>query len=445
MNIKWGNVQGLLFVSLSLGFLVWGFVSASGVLTISYFKDVVPKWLIPISAVIGPVFLVIGNMAMGRLSDLIGRRSVFFLTITLYAIGLLGMAVAVYAYNSHAMNPIWSFILFIVLYALAEFGVGGEEPPALSAIAELMPSELRGSMLVLIPNFANVGAALASGIAYVFQIANVGINPIYAMVGAALVIVATAALVRLHIPESVRWLIVKGKVSEARNIAHEKGLQYALEDSMPTIAVNVNPPPLWFRILFLSLIGVVQITTYGLMAYYIIFLNTLPFSQNTALQYFVIFVANLGASAAGLIGFVVDRLSRRLFTLVSYFGGLLTMIPIFAIYSSNNALGSSLTIFYTLLFLNMVFSEFGWAVRTILEPELVPTRVRGTWIGAVRLAAWSIYIALTYLLLNYLNTYMYLLANLLLYATGALISFVWFMRGVETRGLSIAALDRIMA
>jgi len=81
---------------------------------------------------------------------------------------------------------------------------------------------------------------------------------------------------------------------------------------------------------------------------------------------------------------------------------------------------------------------------TLLEPELFPTRTRGTWIGMIRLIAWGVYIVLTYYLLNTLNTYQYLLVNLILYAIGALVSIAWYIWGVETRGVPVSILDEAM-
>lgn len=122
------------------------------------------------------------------------------------------------------------------------------------------------------------------------------------------------------------------------------------------------------------------------------------------------------------------------------------MIPIFLIYAAlNTPLRASLLIFYTLLFLNMAFSEFEWAVRTMLEPELFPTKVRGTWIGVVRLISYGVFIVLSYYLLSTLNTYQYLLTNLILYAIGAAAAVAWFIYGIETRGISIGVLDNMMS
>ncbi|WP_292000135.1 MFS transporter [Caldivirga sp.] len=443
-NSELRRVHYLLFASFALGFLIWGFISTSGVMTIAYFKDYIPKWLLPASVILGYIFLVLGDSVMGFITDRIGRKRVFIYTMSLYTVGLLGMAASLYV--KQVANPLVAFIVFMVSYALAEFGVGGEEPPALAATSELMPSSSRGMMLVLTPNFDNVGAALAAAILYAALVytGSASVSSIYTMIGSALIVVLVTLLVRLRIPESVKWLESRGRVNEAVEVAKREGLEYAL--SVDNSVIQVRAPPAWFRALFLSIIGFTQITTYGLMAFTIVYLPSLPFSSNYSLQSLVILLANLGAALAGLVGLVIDKVSRRSFTLFSYLGGLVTMIPIFLIYAAlNTPLRASLLIFYTLLFLNMAFSEFEWAVRTMLEPELFPTRVRGTWIGVIRLISYGVFIVLSYYLLSTLNTYQYLLTNLILYAIGAAAAVAWFIYGIETRGISIGVLDNMMS
>lgn len=394
----------------------------------------------PISVALGPISLMIGNVLMGRLADIVGRRGgIYAYTMSLYTIGLIGMGLSILLSNIIPASE--AFIPFVISYILAEIGVGGEEPPALAAATELMPYNYRGSILVLMTNFDNIGAAIASAILLLALMRGTQLSATWTMIGSAIIVLIVAVIIRLVTPESVRWLAVKGRVSEAERIASEYGLSYALTEGSEQ---GVRFPPLWFRTLVLSLLGVSQLATYGLMAFYIVYLPSLPFSNNEVLATQVLLWANVGASIAGLIGLVVDKLSRKTFTLVSFLGGLLTMVPIFIIYGvmTKSVLASSLTIFYTLLFLNMVFSELGWAVRVLLEPELYPTRNRATWVGIVRLIAWAMYVFLIYYLLASANTYVYLLSNLILYVVGFLAALAWFIFGIETRGLPIHALDK---
>jgi MFS family permease len=436
---KLSGIHYVMFLSYSLTFLIWGFVTTSGVMTLDYFSKYIPRFLVPISAAMGPLFLMVGNTLMGRLADIVGRRGIYVFTMSLYTIGLVGMALSLFFINTMPVEI--AFTVFLISYILAEIGVGGEEPPALAATTELMPPNRRGSMLVLITNFDNVGAALAALILFLSLLWSTPISATWTMIGTAILIIAVAVVIRLVTPESVRWLMVKGREDVARRIAEEKGLMYAISDYRSK--ANVRFPPVWFRALVLSLMGFSQLATYGLMAYYIIYLPTLPFSSNEVLAAQVLLWANVGASLAGLVGLVVDNIRRRMFTLLSYIGGLLTMIPIFLVYGlmSTSSIASSLSIFYILLFLNMVFSEFGWAVRALLEPELFPTRVRSTWIGIVRLISWTVYIILIYYLLATASTFTYLLSNVLLYIVGTAAALAWYIWGVETRGLPVSVLD----
>ncbi|KUO81512.1 MAG: MFS transporter [Vulcanisaeta sp. JCHS_4] len=436
---KLSGIHYVMFLSYSLAFLIWGFVTTSGVMTLDYFSKYIPRFLVPISAAMGPLFLMVGNTLMGRLADIVGRRGIYVFTMSLYTIGLVGMALSLFFINTMPVEI--AFTVFLISYILAEIGVGGEEPPALAAATELMPPNRRGSMLVLITNFDNVGAALAALILFLSLLWSTPISATWTMIGTAILIIAVAVVIRLVTPESVRWLMVKGREDVARRIAEEKGLMYAISDYRSK--ANVRFPPVWFRALVLSLMGFSQLATYGLMAYYIIYLPTLPFSSNEVLAAQVLLWANVGASLAGLVGLVVDNIRRKMFTLLSYIGGLLTMIPIFLVYGlmSTSSIASSLSIFYILLFLNMVFSEFGWAVRVLLEPELFPTRVRSTWIGIVRLISWTVYVILIYYLLATASTFTYLLSNVLLYIVGTAAALAWYIWGVETRGLPVSVLD----
>jgi MFS family permease len=439
-EVKLSRIHYVIFLSYSFTFLIWGFVTTSGVMTLDYFSRYIPKFLLPISAAMGPLFLMVGNTLMGRLADVVGRRGIYVFTMSLYTVGLLGMAISLLLLNTVSTEA--AFIVFLISYALAEIGVGGEEPPALAAITELMPPNKRGSMLVLITNFDNVGAALAALILLLALLWGTQLSAVWTMIASALFVVAVAVVIRLVTPESVRWLMVRGRVDIAKRVAEEKGLTYALSESPGQI--NVRFPPTWFRASILSLLGFTQLSTYGLMAFYIIYLPSLPFSSNEALATQVLLWANVGASVAGLIGLVIDKIGRKIFTLLSYLGGLLTMIPIFLIYGvmSKNTISSSLPVFYVLLFLNMAFSEFGWAVRTMLEPELFPTKARSTWVGIVRLISWGVYVTLIYYLLANADVFTYLLSNLILYVIGAVAALAWYVWGVETRGLPVDVLDR---
>ncbi|WP_188597029.1 MFS transporter [Thermocladium modestius] len=403
---RWNREHTLTFLSASLGFLMWGFVTTMGVASLSWFKGEMPAYMIPVYPAIGPLVLLIGNQVMGRIADLVGRRRVFVITMSLYAVGLLGMAVA------------GNLTQFVAAYVLAEFGVGGEEPASLAALTEIMPANHRGKALVLATNFDNVGAALASGIVLAAGLYSIGFGEARIILGAAgAAVIGVAALARHSMPESSRWLMAREK---------------SMEPGKSTQATAGRRIPLWLRLLVLGAIGISQIVTYGLIAFYLAYYYYTSIITISS----IIMIANLGAAAAGLIGFAMDRIGRKGFTLFSYIGGALSMIPIIFLYKS---LGSSI-LFYVFLFINMMFSEFSWAVRTMLEPELFKTIDRATFIGLVRVIAWSAYISSLYLS-YYLSEYYYLVLNLAFYVLGAAGAITWFIAGIETKGTPLEKLE----
>ncbi len=415
---RWGKTQTSAFISTSLGFLMWGFVTTMGVASLSWFKEEMPAFMIPIYPIIGPLMLLIGNQVMGRAADLIGRKKIYLVTMLLYSIGLLGMAAANNLYE------------FAIAYAVAEFGVGGEEPASLAALTELMPASSRGKALVLSSNFDNVGAALASGIILLSGLYSLSFEQARIILGAsgiAAIIVTT--IIRLSMPESIKWLIATGKLSNDRLGSPHINGKSINED-------NITKSPLWLRLFTLAAIGVSQIVTYGLIAFYLAYYYYTSITTISA----IIMMANLGAAAAGLIGFIVDKIGRREFMLVSYLGGTLTIIPILFLYKS---LGTDPLLFYLFLFINMMFSEFGWAVRTMLEPELFKTTERATFIGLVRVIAWSAYISMIYFS-SFLSEYSYLLLNLGFYIIGTIGSITWLVAGIETRGVSLEKLEKYL-
>ncbi len=85
---------------------------------------------------------------MGFLADMFGRKRVFVVTMLSYTIGIIIVA---------ASSTVWSLVPGLML---AQFGVGGEESPSLSLIAEDSPVSKRAKYLTLVANFSNIGSAL---------------------------------------------------------------------------------------------------------------------------------------------------------------------------------------------------------------------------------------------------------------------------------------------
>ncbi|MDG6921046.1 MAG: MFS transporter [Nitrososphaerota archaeon] len=414
---SWTGIHWTVFSSTALGFFAWGFVYSLSVLVTSW--SIVPIGGIPILLTISPIFLVTGNFLLGSLADRVGRRPAFMVTVAVYATGIAGVI----------LSP--NFYTLLLFVAIAQLGVGGEEPTALAALAEFTPVRHRGKAIVLSSNFYNIGAFVAASL-ILYGLSSVPLQKTVLGI-AALLLIGTILFTRRRLPESVRWLVKRGRVKEAEQLLGSVRGQVKEVAGFQNVAVATRPKySARFAFTILALLGVSQLTTYGLLAFIIG-----PYSFSSIAPQ-IVMVANAGASVAGFLGaYVVDRLSRRFFSLFSYLGGLVTVTFVLA---AVGVVSSNILVFFVFLFLNMIFSELGWAARVVLEPELaMGTNLRSTFIALVRVVAWGFFITSIYLTSS-LSTFGFVELNVLLWGLGAMAAFAWFMRGVETRRESLESI-----
>jgi MFS family permease len=154
---------------------------------------------------------VLGALLFGWLTDRLGRKKLFFITLTVY---LVATAATAFAWS------LWSFAAFRFITGA---GIGGEYTAINSAIQELTPARYRGRVDLLINGSFWIGAAIGAAASLVLLDPAV-IDP---EIGwrAAFLIGASVALVvfvmRLWIPESPRWLMTHHRAPEAEAIVRD--------------------------------------------------------------------------------------------------------------------------------------------------------------------------------------------------------------------------------
>lgn len=151
---------------------------------------------------------VLGALFFGWLTDRIGRKRLFSITLLVYL-----LATAATAFS-------WDLTSFALMRFLTGAGIGGEYSAINSAIQELIPARRRGWTDLAINGSFWIGAAVA-GAGSILLLDPRLVDPELGWRAAFLIgaILASAILLlRRFIPESPRWLMIHGKAAQAADI-----------------------------------------------------------------------------------------------------------------------------------------------------------------------------------------------------------------------------------
>ncbi|QWG13636.1 MFS transporter [Bradyrhizobium sediminis] len=151
---------------------------------------------------------VLGALGFGWLTDRIGRKKLFFITLALYLTATAATALS------------WNVGSYALFRFLTGAGIGGEYTAINSTIQELVPARYRGWTDLVINGSFWIGAAMGAVSAIVLLDPAV-IDPdlgwrLAYLGGAGLGLVVL--LMRMWIPESPRWLMIHGRPDQAHAV-----------------------------------------------------------------------------------------------------------------------------------------------------------------------------------------------------------------------------------
>jgi MFS family permease len=214
-RLPWGGFHTLVVVALGITWILDGLeVTLAGALSGALKDSPVLQFTNTDVGIAASAYLagaVLGALLFGWLTDRLGRKKLFFITLAVYLVATAATAAT------------WNLWTFAVCRFFTGAGIGGEYTAINSTIQELVPARYRGWTDLVINGSFWIGAAIGAVASVVL------LDP--AVLGgdlgwrAAFLIGAVLGLIifmmRLWIPESPRWLMTHGRAAEADAVVRD--------------------------------------------------------------------------------------------------------------------------------------------------------------------------------------------------------------------------------
>lgn len=378
-------------------------------------------------ATVGLIGAFVGALFWGTVSDYIGRRTSFSATIGIFSVFTALVAAS------------WNVASLAVFRFLSNFGLGGEVPVTSTLGSEFSPSRIRGAMAGNLLTAFPVGLILAA-------VLSLTILPTFgwrALFAVGIIPAALLFFVRRYMPESVRYLLSKGRLAEAeQTVAHIERQALGRErpvnelQSMPQlrpeVAVKTGVTILELftegRALRTVLIWIVSFGFFWSSNGILFMLPTILTQQGIPLTQAIAY--QLVQAIGGVFGytacsFLIDRYGRRPVLFLYYFIG--------AFFHLWFAMSTGLATFIAAFLVGWV-NPGVYGSTGVYVGELHPTHIRATavgwFFGIGRIGSFLVPTVVGLMLAYGLGKYtLYMFAFSFLIASVALI-----LIGIETKG-----------
>jgi MFS family permease len=336
---------------------------------------------------LGSVYLlgeVVGALFFGWLTDRLGRRRLFLVTLITY---LLASGIAGFAHS------LWFLLLFRFIAGL---GIGGEYTAINSAIDELIPARYRGRTDIAVNGTYWAGAMIGAA-ASIFLL-NPDLLPIDVGWRIGLFIGPVLGLIAIYLryvlPESPRWLMTHGRNDEAERIvqgieerAVEQGVR--LEPVPESQALEVSPrEPIGYletaRVILRdypsrAFLGFTMMVTQAFLYNAIFFSNGsvlhnfyhVP-SDNLGYYFFPFAIGNLLGPLT--IGHLFDTIGRRKMIMSTYCTSAILLAISAFFFQANLLTAVTQTVFWCVIFF---LASAGASSAYLTVSEIFPLELRG--------------------------------------------------------------------
>ncbi len=377
----------LISIVAALGGFLFGFDTAviSGVNPFirNYFglSDIMLGWANS-SLILGAI---LGTQVAGKPGDLLGRKRTLMITALLFLISAVGSALA------HGFSE------FVIYRMVGGVGVGAASVISPVYIAEIAPADRRGR-LVALNQFTIVTGILVSFFSN-FGLERIGSDSWRWMLGVESIPALFFLVCLFFVPESPRWLVVKGRIEDAKAILAKWMSREELARQVDEIrhahsadekmAFGVLLRPRFRR---LTLIGIAlailqQFTGINVIMYYApLIFERAGFATNSALLQTAI-VGSVNFLFTILAMACVDRIGRRPLLLA---GTAAMAFSLFAL--SGTFFLDLLSGYWVLLFILGFIASFAASfgpIFWVLISEIFPNNIRGVAVSVATMALWG--------------------------------------------------------
>lgn len=308
---------------------------------------------------------LLGSLVFGRLADRIGRRRIFQFSILWYA--------SFTALTALSTGP----ELLLSFRLLAGIGLGAMLVVDPALLAEYLPPQRRGRMMVFLDFFWPLGFLGAVGLSYAFLVHG-GPNGWRYLFLAAAAPAVLAYVARRTLPESPYFLARRGRLDEAAAVLERITGQpvdptalNAIPEPQASMRELVGPQLRKTALLVVGAWAALNISYYALF----IWLPGIVALGNLGLDPYLVFaliaVAQFPGYAASL--WLVEAWGRK--------KTLLTFLALGAIAAFSFAVASSTPVYLASVFFVGFFNLGAWGAVYPYTSELFPTRLRASGFG----------------------------------------------------------------
>ncbi|MGR4877086.1 sugar porter family MFS transporter [Pseudoxanthomonas sp. LARHCG66] len=404
----------------------------------------------------------VGAFFAGRLADMYGRRNVLVVAAIFFIVSAWGSGIAI------------GSLEFVIYRVLGGFAVGAASVMSPAYISEVSSARYRGR-LATVQQIAIIGGLFAAFLSnyLLAKVAGGSVSPYWLgyeawrwmfwveILPAGLFLVAL-----LFIPESPRYLVVKGRHEEAlgvlqklygsdegrRKLAEIQG-SLASDHHRPRLSDLISKatgkvrPIVWVGIglaTFQQLVGINVVFYYGAVLW-----QAVGFSENDALLINVLSGAlSIGACIVTVL--LIDRIGRKPLLWTGSVGMAVSLAAVVVAFASGSLdaagklqlSGSMGVLALVAANLYVVFFNISWGpVMWVMLGEMFPNQIRGSGLAVAGLFQWSANFLVT-MTFPMLLAGIGLAATYGLYTLAAIVSVFFVLRFVhETKGRELEQME----